>query len=97
MNRETPAKLNRKQTRRYKLENVINQLDNKFDICRGDELCCGKYKSLTEFAPSALKCKVCVKQITVKNRCDKIENDEDNYIIEKIKCSVSRVGIFSSV
>jgi hypothetical protein len=99
LNCEAPTKLNRKQTRRYKLENVKNKLDNKFEICRGDELCCGKYKSLTEFAPSALKCicKACGKNISKRDRQNKIDSNEDYYIIEKIKYAISRVGIFSSV
>ena len=91
--------LNNKQIKNKKLEEVINQLDHKYEKCRGNEICCGKIKSVGEFSPSNLKCicKECAKKIREQNRQDKIDKNEDHYIYEKIRSTSLRVGIFSSI
>ncbi|MCG8429616.1 MAG: hypothetical protein MJA29_00355, partial [Candidatus Omnitrophica bacterium] len=52
----TKLSLNNKQRKNQKSEEVINQLDHKYEKCRGNEICCGKIKSVGEFSPSNLKC-----------------------------------------
>ena len=69
------------------------------EVCRGDTLCCNKSKPLSEFSPSALKCicRECYKDITKRNRQEKIDADENYYIYEKIRSSIVRPGIFSAI
>ena len=95
----TKLSLNNKQIKNQKSEEVINQLDHKYEKCRGNEICCGKIKSVGEFSPSNLKCicKECAKKIREQNRQDKIDKNEDHYIYEKIRSTSLRVGIFSSI
>lgn len=101
-------KLNKKQSKRNEVRNIVSLntklfntkllLSCDYEICRGDELCCGLGKTATSFSPSALKCicKDCSKNIKEKKRLAKIEDNEKLYILGKIKASILRVGVFSS-
>ena len=90
---------NRKQTQKIKHDKVKKLVERKYEICRGDDLCCGEAKCLNEFSPSALKCicKSCTKKIREQNRQNKIDENEDYYIFEKVRNTVHRVSIFSSI
>ena len=94
---------NRKQLQKYEVRKVASLnaelLPQKnYEICRGDESCCGLKKPAIYFPPSALKCicKCCGKKIVERRRREKIKDNEKRYILEKIKSTKSRVGIFST-
>ena len=93
------CKPNRKQEKEIKHQKVLTHLDNDHELCRGDRVCCGKLKPLSEFSPSALKCicKNCSKKIREINRQNKIDDNEDYYIYEKIRNTLHRVSIFTSI
>ena len=91
--------MNQKQKKVAKLESLINLLDFKYEVCRGDIICCGKKKPVIEFSPSNLKCicRECIKKIIERNRQDKIDKNENHYIYEKIRNTVLRESVFSSI
>ena len=93
------TKLNRKQAKKQKSEQVMKLTNNSFEVCRGDDICCGVRKPVSEFSPSNLKCicRDCTRKIRERNRQDKIDKDEDHYIYEKIRSTILRVSIFSSI
>ena len=90
---------NRKQTQKAKHNKVAQLVDKQYETCRGDDICCGDTKPLSEFSPSALKCicKSCAKKIREDNRQNKIDENENYYIYEKVRNTVHRVSIFSSI
>jgi hypothetical protein len=90
--------LNRLKTQNEKLKNTINIIYGSHkgtELCRGDEICCGRFRPVTEFSSSNLKCicKECTKNIRLQNRWEKIDKNEDHYIYEKIRSEVLRVSI----
>jgi hypothetical protein len=85
---------NNKQKQLVKHKEVSKLLLNAYVECRGNEICCGEFKSINDFSPSS---KDCAKIIRENNRKQKISNAEDRYIIEKIRNNIYRVGIIPAV